>query len=485
MRKLISLPLVSALLLIADVCAAAEPQIKIGLIGDSTVAEQSGWGPAFAARFNEHAEVINYAKNGATLHALSEKLDELMKLEPDYVLIQFGHNDQKRYDTTVYSGHLRSYVERIRKSGGKPVMVSSVTRRSFDAHGKIVSNLVKTEKYSYKGTLTDYAQAAEAVAEELRLPFIDLHRVSIAHHNEIGREESMGYNFKEGDKTHFNRKGAEAITNLILKEMEREVPELRGWMKSELEVATDQDRRAFQAAESVGWKEVFFDSFTKDWTKQWTLDGEVATAKNTPEGIVLSAGPEFKNDAHHLVLWTRESFEGDVRIDYDFVRLDSSGDGVNILYVQATGCGEGPYQKDISKWSDLRRVPAMKTYYDKMHTYHISYAVAGDHDYIRARRYMPNRSGLRGTALAPDNIHAGFFDPGVSHRVTVIKQDRDIFMRVRNAEKSRCYHWHNDKLPPIDGGRIGLRLMSTRSSGIKDFRVSVPKHGPTQDTYHD
>ncbi len=182
----------------ASVCAAAEPQIRIGLIGDSTGAEQSGWGPAFGDRFNEHAEIINYAKNGATLQALSSKLDALVELEPDYVLIQFGHNDQKRYDTAVYSDHLRSYVERIRKAGGKAVIVSSVTRRSFDAHGKIVSNLVKNEKYSYKGTLTEYANAAEAVAGELDLPFIDLHRASIAHHNKIGREESMSYNFKEG-----------------------------------------------------------------------------------------------------------------------------------------------------------------------------------------------------------------------------------------------------------------------------------------------
>ena len=71
------------------------------------------------------------------------------------------------------------------------MIVSSVTRRSFDAHGKIVSNLIKNEKYSYQGTLTDYANAAEAVAGELNLPFIDLHRASIAHHNKIGREASM------------------------------------------------------------------------------------------------------------------------------------------------------------------------------------------------------------------------------------------------------------------------------------------------------
>ena len=219
------------LLLSLSVSQAQEKTVTVGLIGDSTVAEQSGWGPAFAERFDSRATILNYAKNGATLQALSKKLDELVQHQPDYVLIQFGHNDQKRYDTTVYSEHLRSYVERIQKAGGQPVIVSSVTRRSFDANGKIVSNLVKNEKYSYQATLTDYAQAAEAVAEELNLPFIDLHRISIAHHNQIGREESMTYNFKEGDKTHFNKKGAEAIAGLILEELKTVVPELAAYLK--------------------------------------------------------------------------------------------------------------------------------------------------------------------------------------------------------------------------------------------------------------
>ena len=213
------------------VVEAQEKAIVVGLIGDSTVAVQSGWGPAFADRFDRRARIVNYAKNGATLQALSKRLDALVKLKPDYVLIQFGHNDQKRYDTTVYQDHLRSYAERIRKSGGKAVIVSSVTRRSFDAQGKIVSNLVKNENYNYQGTLTDYANAAEAVAKELNLPFIDLHRASIAHHNRIGRAASMAYNFKEGDKTHFNRKGAEAITDLVLEELKTAVPELAAYLK--------------------------------------------------------------------------------------------------------------------------------------------------------------------------------------------------------------------------------------------------------------
>lgn len=60
----------------------------------------------------------------------------------------------------------------------------------------------------------------------MNLPFIDLHRASIAHHNEIGRKDSMTYNFKEGDKTHFTRNGTEAIAGLVRKELKTVVREL-------------------------------------------------------------------------------------------------------------------------------------------------------------------------------------------------------------------------------------------------------------------
>jgi len=274
------------ILLNLAVYGAEEKAVTVGLIGDSTVAEQSGWGPAFATRFDRRVKIVNYAKNGATLQALSKKLDELVQLKPDYVLIQFGHNDQKRYDTKVYSDHLRSYVERIRKAGGKAVIVSSVTRRSFDAQGKIVSNLVKTEKYSYKGTLTDYANAAEAVAQELKLPFIDLHAASIAHHNKIGRDESMTYNFKEGDNTHFNKKGSKAITGLILKELNTVVPELATYLKKS--GSTNHDDNADKLFESL-----------LSARKAWPLQGGFAHLWLNSD---LEVGNRLLREAHEAII---------------------------------------------------------------------------------------------------------------------------------------------------------------------------------------
>lgn len=79
----------------------------------------------------------------------------------------------------------------------------------------------------------------------------------------------------------------------------------------------------------------------------------------------------------------------------------------------------------------------MKMYYDHMHSYHISYAAnpGTKKAYIRGRRYMPERQGLKGTALKPDYSTPELF---------------------------------------AAAGRIGLRHMFTRSARYANFQVSRP-----------
>lgn len=240
------------------------------------------------------------------------------------------------------------------------------------------------------------------------------------------------------------------------------------------------DEEELFAQENGGsWKELFFDDCTGDWKRQWFLDGEVGKVETGPNGMRLTSGPEALNDAHHMVLWTRESFHGDLKIDYEYTRLDEQTNFVNILYVQATGSGEAPYLSDITQWNELRRVPAMRMYFNHMHTYHISYAAfPNDEDttsYIRARRYMPNRTGLKGTELEPDYFPQDLFGLGVPHQITVIKKDRNLFMRVANKEQTFYAHMHNPDLPIVSSGRVGLRQMFTRSARYQNFRISVPE----------
>ena len=239
------------------------------------------------------------------------------------------------------------------------------------------------------------------------------------------------------------------------------------------------EKAAFQQADDRSWRQVFADEGTGDWKRKWFLDGEVGKVTNGPEGMTLTAGPEFRNDAHHMVLWTRESFEGDLKIEYDYTRLDEERRCVTILYIQATGSGRDSFARDIATWNELRKVPAMRTYYDHMNTYHVSYAAFGNTgkdraSYIRGRRYMPHRTGLKGTELEPDYRFDTLFANGVKHHITVIKRDRDLHLRIENPDEVRHCRLHNAKLPVITEGRIGLRHMFTRSARYRNFRVSTP-----------
>ena len=242
--------------------------------------------------------------------------------------------------------------------------------------------------------------------------------------------------------------------------------------------AEQQQQAAFQQLKQKSAQTVLTDDFICGWEQNWWLDGQKATLKTGLKGLTFHAGPTPASDADHSVLWTKQSFEGDMRISFDFVRLDSATKYVNILYLMAEGSGKAPYNKDISQWSELRNTPAMRLYFNHMQLYHISFAAFENDnddpeaDYVRARRYVPETGrGLAGTELLPDYNLTGLFQPGVKHHFIVIKQGNDLWMEVSNPHKTKLFHWKTDGFPSALSGRIGLRLMGSRSSHFSNFKV--------------
>lgn len=232
----------------------------------------------------------------------------------------------------------------------------------------------------------------------------------------------------------------------------------------------------FNQANDAQWVQVFADDCTGDWNDKWFLDGEIASVENSTDGMKLAAGPQFLNDAHHMVLWTKQEFSGDIKIEFNYTKLDFETRCVSILYFHATGSGDGPYAKDITKWNELRRIPAMKMYFNHMNLYHISFAAfpnfgAEREQYIRGRRYIPSGAGLKNTDLIPDYFPQDFFEPGVKHHITVIKRSKEIFMRVENPAQTLVCKMSNPDLPDTNEGRIGLRQMYMRTALFSDVRV--------------
>ena len=249
------------------------------------------------------------------------------------------------------------------------------------------------------------------------------------------------------------------------------------------EEKTMEMQKRFKMLSEAPWKTVFTQNSDRDWSKDWFLDGEHATVDNSPEELVFSAGPQARADEDHAVLWTRQVFDGSLKVEYEFTRLDEATAFVGIRYLQATGSGEDGYDADIAAWSERRRIPAMNRYFRNMHTYHISYAAYGtrntdpEDDYVRARRYRPDlKQGLRGTELEGEFSRTWLFKTGQPHRITVLKHDDLLFMQAKNLTtgSSRLFYWRTDVQPAITSGRIGLRHMYTRSARYGGFRVSTP-----------
>jgi lysophospholipase L1-like esterase len=223
--------LILTLSLISCALAHGQKGLRVVLAGDSTVAtvtqtkkdrpDLAGWGQMLP-EFLPQATVINHARSGASSKSFRGLglWDKVIAEKADYVLIQFGHNDQpgKGERTTdaggEYQDNLRRFISEVRAVGGKPVLLTSVVRRTFEK-GKLVD------------TLQPYADAAKAVGAETGVPVIDLHHRSKLFAIQMGEKFGLRYAPSATDKTHFNKEGARMVARLVAEGLVREVPEIR------------------------------------------------------------------------------------------------------------------------------------------------------------------------------------------------------------------------------------------------------------------
>lgn len=244
--------------------------------------------------------------------------------------------------------------------------------------------------------------------------------------------------------------------------------------------------KRWQELDALDWgSPQFHDSGKQDWKANWFLDGLRAEVRNSPEGMYFESGPVAFDNGSHAVLWTKDAFDGDIRIEYDYTRMDTIDRFVNIIYIQATGLGSERYPADIAEWSDKREIPRMSLYFRNMNLLHISYAAYGvepvnEYDYIRVRRYpvAPGGNFAKDTAVPGDVEDTGLFKPGVKYHISIMKRGFELVMRVRDADGKvdRCFYWDYSAFPMITEGRIGLRQMWTRAARYGDFKVWTRQH---------
>jgi lysophospholipase L1-like esterase len=193
------------------------------LLGDSTVCDQpsepyASWGQMITRFFGDKVAVANHAESGESLKSSlgAKRLDKVLNLmKPgDYLLIQYGHNDEKEKGDgigafTTYKTSLKHFVSETRKKGGIPILITPMHRRTFDLTGKI------TNSHS------DYPEAVRQAAKEENVPLIDLTAMSKDLYETLGPEKS-GTLFKDGDGTHHNNYGSYELAKCIVQAIQNQ-----------------------------------------------------------------------------------------------------------------------------------------------------------------------------------------------------------------------------------------------------------------------
>lgn len=233
----------------------AQPTVRIALAGDSTVTDTAGWGTGFKKKLNAGAHCDNFAAGGQSSKSFrdSGQWAKVLAAKPDYVLIQFGHNDmpgkgpkRETDPATTYAENLTRFVVEARAIGAKPILVTSLVRRIFERDGKL------------RGELAPYAAAARKVAAEQHVPLVDLFALSTALVEKLGpagvapfepmvrrkpaaasaeKSKSTDIDFPaqstapSRDGTHLNERGSIEFGAIVADEAARVVPELKPFVR--------------------------------------------------------------------------------------------------------------------------------------------------------------------------------------------------------------------------------------------------------------
>lgn len=223
-------------ILIFILLTGCSSQLTVYTIGDSTMANkpnadknpECGWAQMLPQFFNRDVVIDNRAVNGRSTRSFiaENRWDSVYNQlkKGDYVFIQFGHNDSKKKDPkrftnpyTAYRNNLIRFVKDTRKKGAKPVLLTSIMRRNFNEHGVL------------EDTHGNYTLVTRLVAQEFKVPLIDLHYLTELLEESYGEEGSkkLHLHFEPGensyfpdgknDDTHLSVLGATEVAKLVIK----------------------------------------------------------------------------------------------------------------------------------------------------------------------------------------------------------------------------------------------------------------------------
>lgn len=263
----------------------------IYIIGDSTAAEKSisdgkierGWGMVLQGFFDEGIRVENHAVNGRSSRSFYTEgrwQTVVEKLKPgDYVIIQFGHNDEKpkpdRHTDvgTTFDAHLAQYCRETREKGATPILMSPVVRRNFYLQPEKQEDDELLRNTTYQGekvnsdTLVDthgaYRHVAERVAKAEGAVFVDANRITHDIEQNLGVEGSRALHMwvepnkyewapnGRQDNTHYTIYGAHVVASALADALAKAIPTLASHTRHFDYIVSSKGRGNFMTPEEA------------------------------------------------------------------------------------------------------------------------------------------------------------------------------------------------------------------------------------------
>ena len=277
MKILSTLFLSAALPFMAQAATEPTDTVTVFMIGDSTMAnkpldkenQERGWGQMLPVYLQGAVKVDNHAVNGRSSKSFIDegRWDKVMSLmrPGDYVIIQFGHNDEKikspdRYTVPggTFDENLRRFVNDAKSKGATPILMNAIARRNFPPTAMLdIASETDDKQPEWKGKypkegviLVDthgaYLDSPRNVAKETGVTFIDMNKLTRKLVQERGTTASRElfmwipantYEFcPKGkiDNTHLNVHGGLVVSRLAVQALAEKMPELRKYIRPEV-----------------------------------------------------------------------------------------------------------------------------------------------------------------------------------------------------------------------------------------------------------
>ncbi len=365
---------------------------KVFMIGDSTCAyydqstkdldyyyQRAGFGSSVSSYLKEEAEVVNLAVGGASSRSFAT-LEEYKTFtssvsEGDYVIIAFGHNDEKKIDEkfatlegnskdkegTFHYYLYHNFIKVALAAGATPILATPIVR--YDASGAYAEGTkylhVMQEDASYGGG--DYAEATRTLAASEKLTLIDNTRLTAAKWRTSTPKEAMDYygmiTSTAIDGTHLNSYGAQMVGYMMAAALKDTDSKLAAYVKADITEPTKEEylvvnpqyvEPSYEApttwstlwgTKEEDWHASAFGYFKKDPKNKFTEYFDIK--ENQDNTVTLSDKTDtqcgrFNSKGDGLLMYFRQ-----LRVDDDFtieatmhvdeVKVANSGSGCGLM----------------------------------------------------------------------------------------------------------------------------------------------------------